>query len=686
VIHFQTNGVIAVPNASESAGIVRFGRFEVDFRAGELLKNGRKIRLQDQPLQVLAMLLERPGEVVRRDDLRLRLWPTDTFVDFDHGLNNAINRLREALNDSADAPRFIETLPRRGYRFIAPVETSPAATPVASTYFSPGQVPIAPPGPRVGLHKLWVAAAAVAVLTSLLIGVNIRGWRDRLLAKPRTAPIQSIAVLPLENLTGDPSQDYFADGMTDALITDLAQIQALRVISRTSVVGYKGTRKTLPQIARELGVDAVVEGTVARSGDRVRIDAQLIQAETDEHLWANSYEGSLGQILALQNAVAEAISKQVRAKLTPRESERLASRPTVTPEAYELYLRGNYFLETRTREGMEKALHYYQQATEKDPSSALALSGLADTYSLLHGFGFLPENEAIPKGRAAAEKAVSLDGSSAEALTALAAFTDDPAEEERLFRRAIEINPGYALTHHWYARFLSENNRYDEALAEIRRARSLDPLSVRIVVNEGEILFLAAQRDKALEQFNLALDMDPNFPVTHWALGRSLFYARQYDSALSHLRKATELNTNEPGFHRWRAVVYEFLGRYQEAIPEFGRTDLLNGMDPVEASARAAALRKALATSGERGYWRKWIALRMKDRKKSPHVYAYNIAYDYAHLGDNAKAVAWLETCLSEKSCAPIDVRTDPGLDGLRSDPRFQSALGRMSLSPNRGR
>jgi TolB-like protein/Tfp pilus assembly protein PilF len=514
-------------------------------------------------------------------------------------------------------------------------------------------------------------------LAFLLIGMNVQGWRNRLLAKSRSAPIQSIAVLPLENLTGDPSQDYFADGMTDALITDLAQVGSLRVISRTSSSQYKRTQKLLSQIGRELNVDAVVEGTVVRSGSRVRIDAQLIRADTDQHVWARSYEGDLSQVLTLQSAVAEAISSEVRAKLTPEERARLQNQQTVSPEAYELYLRGNYFLDKRTREGMEKALAYYKEATEKDPSSALAFSGLADAYSLLSGFGFLPAKEADSKGRAAAEKAVSLNASSAEALTALTGFTEDPLKTERLFRRAIEINPSYALAHHWYARFLSENHRYDEALLEIHRARSLDPLSVRIVVNQGEILFLAGELDKALEQLQLALDMDPNFPMTHWALGRSLFYGRHYEASLSHFRRATELNPDAAGFHYWLAATLEFLGRYREAIAEFDRADVLDGMNAGEASARAAALRRAFSASGEQGYWRTWIALRMKDREKSPHTYAYNIAYDYAHVGDNASAVAWLETCFQEKTCDPVFMR-NPGLDALRSDPRYESLLARM--------
>ncbi len=683
---------VQVPN--HSGRVIHFGAFQIDLSSGELRKHGIKLRLQEQPFQILVMLLERPGQVVTREELRSRLWPADTFVDFDVGLNNAILRLRNVLGDSTEKPRFIETLPRRGYRFLAAVDVisvllpPPAITQPSSS--SVGQGPIASgqavpidgtrlPALRARSAKFWLAAGVPVVAVALLFGFNVGRFRERILGRPAAPRIQSIAVLPLENLTGDPGQEYFVDGMTDALITDLARIGSLRVISRTSSMQYKRAQKQLPQIAQELKVDAVVEGTVVRSGDRVRIDAQLILANTDQHLWADSYEGTLDQILALQSAVAEAISNQVRARLTPEERARLANQRAVSPEAYELYLRGRYFLEIRTQDGINKALQYFQEATEKDPTSALAFSGLADAYGLLGGFGFLPVKEAVSKARAAAEKAVSLDGSSTEALTSLAAQTDDPAEAEKLFRRALQGNPGYAQARHWYARFLSENKRYDEALTEIRRARSLDPLSVRIIVNEGEILFFAGQFDKAREQLQMALDMNPNFPITHWALGRSLFYAHQYEAALGHLRKAVELNPNAPNFHYWLGVVYEFSGRYREAIPQFERTDLLNGMSPAEASTRAAALRKALTGSGERAYWREWVALRMKDREKSPHAYAYNIAYDYAHLGDTASAVAWLETCLQEKSCTPSVVRGDPGLDGLRSDPPFQSLLTQMN-------
>src|SRR5215469_9953092 len=334
VIHSRPNRVIAVANPSQSLGLVRFGPFEADFRAGELLKNGRKIRLQDQPLQVLSMLLEKPSEVVTREELRTRLWPEDTFVDFDHGLNNAINRLREALNDSADAPRFIETLPRRGYRFVGevriesntppqsndllgPAKTEVSNVPAIQDYISPQPPPV--PSLRRAA-KVWLGAISLGFVAALILSLYLgRGW---LFGSSADLRIQSLAVLPLENLSGDSSQEYFADGMTDALITDLAQIQALRVTSRTSTMQYKGSKKRLQQIASELNVDAVVEGTVVRSGERVRIDAQLIQANTDRHLWAKSYERNLRDVVALQGEVAQAIADEIHIQVSAEERAR----------------------------------------------------------------------------------------------------------------------------------------------------------------------------------------------------------------------------------------------------------------------------------------------------------------------------------------------------------------------------
>lgn len=677
---------------------MRFGAFEADLHAGELRKHGARIRLQDQPFQILAMLLARPGDVVTREQLRQRLWPSDTFVDFDHGLNNAVNRLREALCDSTDSPRFIETLPKRGYRFIAAIEYISAPSSLSASAgatlgtVEPGRATLE--RPRFAGRMIWPLSMArllslslsvllVLIIGALLLALNPGDLLSRFTRKASAPQIRSLAVLPLENLSGDPEQEYFADGMTDALITDLAQIGALRVISRTSVMQYKKIKKTLPQIAAELKVDAVVEGTVMRSGNQVRIDAQLIRAATDQHLWAQSYEGDTQDALELQSKVASAIAAEIEVKLTPQEKASLSSQSAVNPEAYGLYLRGLYSLDQRTEAEMRKALGYFQQAIEKDPSSALAYSGLADTYSLLWSFGFMPEQEGALKARAAALKAVELDSSSAHALTSLAAETDNDAQAEQLYKRAIQLNPGYALAHHWYARFLSEHHRFPEALAEIQQAQSLDPLSARIVDNVGQILFAMGDLDGASRQYEQALAMNPSFPITHFALGQASFYERNYDKSLRHLRVAIQLNPHDPAFHYWLAVVDEFLGRYSEAIPEFQKSDLLSGSSSQDESVRTAALRRALVASGESGYWREWIALRLQDRSKSPRMFAYKLAYDYAHLGEKDKAFEWLEACHREGTCGVLDIRFDPGLDSLRSDPRFPALLQQWELTNN---
>jgi TolB-like protein/DNA-binding winged helix-turn-helix (wHTH) protein len=435
--------------------LVRFGIFEADLRTGELRKSGRKINVQEQPFQVLAMLLERPGVMVTREELRKKLWAADTFVDFDTGLNKAIMKIREALDDSADTPRFVETLPRRGYRFIVPVERAGAGTAMAG---------VAPPEEsRVGraLHQTrrreqWAVALAGAALVAALLSLIARDWRLRGQARPR---IDSIAVLPLENLSGDKEQEYFADGMTDQLITELAKISSLRVISRTSIMQYKAAHKPLPEIARELGVDAVVEGTVVRSGQKVRITAQLIQARDDRHLWSEKYERDPSDILTLQGEVAQAIASQIRIKLTAQERTSLVRARPVNPQAYEAYLKGNFFRNKVTEEGLDKSIESFTQAIELDPAYAQGYAGLSQSYVYLGIFGLRPSGEVYPKARAAAKKALELDETVAEAHNTLAdvkkGYEWDWAAAEAEYKRALELNPSYSLAHGWYADYLS---------------------------------------------------------------------------------------------------------------------------------------------------------------------------------------------------------------------------------------
>ncbi|MGA8025524.1 MAG: winged helix-turn-helix domain-containing protein, partial [Bryobacteraceae bacterium] len=393
---------------------VVFEPYQVDFQTRELRKHGIRIRLQAQPFQVLEILLEQRGILVTREELKDKLWPADAFGDFDHGLNKAINKIREALADSAVHPRYIETVARRGYRFIAAV----TAVDEPLTALEPAIVngiPEAKDGNH-GPGRQRISAWKFAAASFMLLLAAFIVWKWKPVAHP-SSDIRSLAVLPLESLSSDVSQEYFADGMTDELITALGTINGLRVISRTSVMMYKGVRRPLPQIARELNVDAVVEGTVLRSGEQVRITAQLIRANTDEHLWAQSYQGDLRNTLQVQDNVARAIADRVRVRVTSQEQALLENARPVNPAAYDAYLRGRYFWNKRTEQGLKKAIDYFDQAIAHDPKYAQAYSGLADSYALLGDweYGALAPEEAFPKAEAAATKALDLNDNLGEA-------------------------------------------------------------------------------------------------------------------------------------------------------------------------------------------------------------------------------------------------------------------------------
>src|SRR6266481_3036652 len=489
---------------------VCFGVFEADMEAGELRKHGLRLKLSEQPFQILAMLVARPGEVVSREVLRERLWPSDTFVDFDHGLNNAVMRLREVLGDSSDHPRFIETLPRRGYRFIAPVELkSPAldnaALEAAASDKSAG-VPeiLAKNGSgnseallnagqgqasrRFSLSRIAMLAAAVLAGSALISGITVHYVNA---SKGKANRSSSLVVLPLENLSGDREQDYFADGMTDDLIANLAKIHSLRVISRSTAMAYKGTHKPLPQIATELNVDAVVEGTVMRVGNRVRITAELVQVSTDQHLWADTYESPIGDVLALQNRVSSAIVDEIRINLSKEDKERLAQKPSVSPEAYEDYLKGRYYWNKRSGEGFEKAIGYFEEATRKDPQYALAYAGLADCYGIIGAtiYGSVPSLEAAPKAKAAAIRALEIDPTLAEAETSLATakfnYDWDWAGAAEGFKKAMQLDPSYSTAYQRYSLYLSAMGKFDDSFDQIRKARELEPLSISINASFG---------------------------------------------------------------------------------------------------------------------------------------------------------------------------------------------------------
>ncbi|HWY06270.1 MAG TPA: tetratricopeptide repeat protein [Candidatus Acidoferrales bacterium] len=658
------------PESNARARIVRFGTFEADLAAGELRKGGAKIKVHGQPFEVLALLLGRPGEIVLREELRQKLWPTDTFVDFDHGVNTAINRLREALGDSAENPRYIETVPRRGYRFVAPVETLNAADSGTSGLptGTPGseEIPVGKQvAPRRYRGKAMVLAFAVIAGIALIVSLSRSAIRERLLGVRSTPRIQSLAVLPLVNISSDGDQDFFADGMTEELTTDLGKIGALRVISRTSAMQYKGTKKPLPEIARELNVDAVVEGTVARAGNHLRITANLLQTSPEKHLWGEKYESEVGDALTVQGQIAQAVAREIQVKLTPGEQKLLGNARPVNPKAHDDYLKGRYLCGKDTREGLDKGIQYFQQAIQEAPTEPLAYAGLADCY-MVFGWagdvfaGDLPPKEGMTNARDAARKALQLDGDLAEAHTSLAVaeliLNWNWTGAEREFKRAIELNPNYSPAHVWYAHYLAAMGRFDESVAEARRSLELDPFSQFTMDFAEWALYLAHRYDLTLQQSQKSLELAPEFPWAHYDLG----------------------------------LVYLETGRINEAVQEFTKAEELFGM----SQDSLGELRKAYHQSGEKGYWRKILEI-CQEQSKQPRKFASNSGYgwcDYiqntdvavvqVRLGEFDAAFESLERGYSKHEANLIYLKVDPKWDVVRSDPRFQDLISRVGIPP----
>jgi TolB-like protein/DNA-binding winged helix-turn-helix (wHTH) protein/Flp pilus assembly protein TadD len=636
--------------ANDPSGRLRFGVFEVDLRAAELTKRGLRVRLQEQPFRVLAMLLEKPGELVTREELREKLWGP-TVVDFDHGLNKAINKIRDALGDSAENPRFVETVASRGYRFLADVtpidtatdrqavpETDGVIPPTDSSRVESANVGVLPKQAPVPRAWIGVGLALALVLAASLSWL----FYSQSQSSPR---IRSLAVLPMESLSGDASQDYFTDGMTDALIADLGQISALRVISRTSVMTYKGVRKRLPEIARELNVEAVVEGTVMRSGERVRITAQLIKVPDERHLWAQSYEGELQDTLALQNSVARAIAEQIQVTLNPREEAALKKSKEVNPGAYEAYLKGRYFWNKRSGEGLRKAIDYFSHAIEVDPDYARAYSGLADSYALSGDweYGILSPQDAFDKAKTAATKALVLDDNLSEAHTSLAFIQDlydwDWASADKEYKRALALNPNYATAHHWYAWHLIVVGRNNEGIAELKKAESLDPLSLIISADLADALCVAHRYDESMQQSRKTIEMDPHFAVAHYQLGQALEQKHRHDEAIAEFSRAIELSGGNTTFESNLANAYAASGRKEEATK---------------------------------------IVEQLESRQGQGSSTDASIALIYVGLGDTDQAIIWLTKAYQARFNPSILVR--PAFDPLRSDPRFRDLLQRIGL------
>ena len=623
-----------------SSSLLRFGVFELDTATWELRKSGSLVKLQPEPFKVLWLLASHAGQLVTREEICKKLWGDETFVDFEHGLNTCIAQIRDVLGDDAKSPHFIETLPRRGYRFVATVTQGDSPAIPQGIEEPPSPLPLRN-GWRdlIGLLSLLVAIGAASYFV----------WQRYFSAQALGGKVM-LAVLPFENLSGDPNQEYFSDGLTEEMITQLGRLQPERlgVIARTSTMQYKKSGKDIKQIARELKVDFILEGSVRREGERVRVAAQLIQARDGTHIWAETYERELREILALHSEVALAVAAEVRAKLTPDERARLASARAVNPEAYEAYVKGRYWWNKRGRENLLKALQYFQQAIEKDPTYAPGYAGLAGTYDILGDNGYWQPGESFPKARTAAQKALELDESLSQAHLTLAAvmwnYDRDWSGAERECRRALALDPNYGFAHQTYAYFLSARGRHAEAIAEVRLSRQLDPLAPRISANVGWILYYAREYDQALEALNRALELEPDHAQAHEYLGQ----------------------------------VYLQKGRYVEAIAAFKRA---SEMEP-QNQEFMSNLARAYAVAGNRAAARKLLG---ELQQASKRIYVSPISFAQVHLGlgEKDQVFAWLEKAFTERTGQLLNMTIDPGSDPLRADPRFQDLLQRMNFPRN---
>jgi TolB-like protein/DNA-binding winged helix-turn-helix (wHTH) protein/Tfp pilus assembly protein PilF len=633
--------------SAQSSGRVRFDSFEVDLRSGEVWENGTRVRLQEQPFQVLRVLLERNGEIVTREELKRTLWAADTFVDFDDGLNTAVKKIRDVLGDSAEQTRYIETIPRRGYRFKCAVErqSPPEAEPAHATG---SELSVASPAPEAAVERRRIRRAAFVVVGTLalivvLVSAGVGGLRARLFAPVAPPRIESLAVLPLANLSHDPEQDYFADGMTEALIADLAQVSALRVISRTSAMHYKGSDRTLPQIARDLNVDAVIEGSVQRSGNRVRVTAKLIPAQTDTPVWVKIYERDSRDVLLMQSELAQAIVSEIRIRLTPQERQHLAGAHPINPDAHDAYLLGNYHSGKRNVVELAKGIEYFRQAIRIDPTYAEAYAGLANADFEREIWGGLGINKLSDEIRANTLKALELDPDLAEAHVLLGRihFQSDwdwPGTEAE-YKRAIELNPNLASAYVDYAYFLQAMGRNPEALAAVHRAVELDPLSAPNVCDEGRILYRARQFENAVERYQRALELDPSYIPAVWRMADAYEQLGKYDEGLSYARKAQEITGDRMAGLRPQARIYGSMGKRREAM---------------EA---AKEIEKNGTLGGEE----------------------YALTVVYSALGDRDRAFKELEKGVQMRTVPPF-IFVEPQLDGLRSDLRFEELRRRAGL------
>lgn len=623
-----------------SPQLARFALFEVDFRAGELRKEGRRIRLQEQPLQVLRMLLERPDELVTREELQQKLWPADTFVDFDHGLNSAVARLREALNDSAERPKYIETMARRGYRFIGKLEEIDAAAPSAQA--AEGYVATAVK-PRA---RAWIKSVTLlggAGLVALVLIVYFLRHPAHSLAVNKT--IDSVAVLPFANAVPNPDTDFLADGITQSAIDHLSRLGNLKVIAMGSVMGYRGRQGDPKQIGRDLGVRSVMTGTIAFHGDRMVVLAELVDASDGTHIWGEQYDRKVSDIMSLQEDIATEIATKLESRLSRQQEKLLRKRYTQDFEAYEMYLRGRYYWSRRTDPDVERGIAYFQKAIERDPNNALAHAGLADSYFVLAIAGAVPTGDAMPKAKAAALKALELDDSLAEAHTSLAliiaSYDWNWSKAEAEYKRALELNPSYSIGHLYYATLLMYEARHSEALEQMKLAQELDPMSPAIATFIGRAYFYAGNNEEAIRQYRKMLESDPAI-----AMARSFLI-----------------------------TALEQAGRFEEAVAEVKIQAAQLGRGPDQAEALARTYR----AGGPAGYWRERIRQMRAEGEPQPGS-GVETAAVYAKLGAKEEAFSVLNRAYEQHNMWLMTLKVDPRVDNLHSDPRFQALLTRVGL------
>jgi TolB-like protein/DNA-binding winged helix-turn-helix (wHTH) protein/Flp pilus assembly protein TadD len=625
--------------------VYRFSNFELDVQRYELRKNGRALKLERIPMDLLTLLVSRDGQLVSRDEIVQKLWGPEVFVEIEHSVNTAVRKIRQVLDDDPENSRFVQTVVGKGYRFVGQVEGPIQTDATAPIDPAKARAPENGSGGRnlnQSGRNFWPAIASAVAIVGILWATNPSHLRERILGKPVITGVQSLAVLPLENLSRDPSEEYFADGMTDELITDLAQIGDLRVISRTSVMRYKATKKSLPDIARELGVDAIVEGTVERVGNRIKIRAQLIRAADDRHLWAESFEREIQDVLSLQGEIASSIARQVQGKLTPSPRGEIRS---VQPAAYEEYLKGRYAWNRRSAAALQEGIEHFRQAIAIDPTYAAAYSGMADSYTILGYLSYIPPKEAFPQARNAASKALELDPALAEPHTSLAYvhlyFDWDWHNAEEEFKKAIELNPNYATAHDWYTYYLMAMGRITEGETQIHRALELDPLSLPINADVGFQLCYARRYDEAIVSLKKTLQMGPTFALAHLWLGRTYQQKAMYEEALS------EYHATDAALPDWPVT-----------LASIGYVQGLRG----KRNEAEAVLRK------------------MDQLSRTKYVTPYAIALVYASLGDKDKAIGNLEKAYIDRANWLVWLGLDPRWDSLRSDSRFADIFRRVGL------